>query len=145
MPSPTGSQEGTATDRLIRLLTMLPAPRHPDIFEVFWNLVAEEHRVDRSYVTGKIAVHLHKVAVEGDAGSASGLAKYALFFFGEPGPDLLSSIADEVDPGAPNSAPGRAWVEALQAAALEIIYEAQDQDDIRDDVVSWAHHFFDND
>lgn len=53
-----GITESKHTNRLIKLIMMLPAPDAEDTHAPFWDHVAEEHSVSRDYVTGKIAVHL---------------------------------------------------------------------------------------
>lgn len=118
-------------DRLIRLLMMLPAPGAPR-YQHFWGKVAEEHHVSSGYIRGNIAGPLHQILLTPETNQQiprKNLAKYTLFFFGEPSEDLTAAITGEIDPGSPTEAAGQLWVLQVRAAAFEVLVESSAADD----------------
>jgi hypothetical protein len=121
--------------RLIRLLTMLPRPGY-DTFEPFWQDVADAHEVGLDYVTEKISTYLGLVR-QGQRHGATGLASYALSFFGEADEGLAAAIATEIDRGSPNASAGRAWMAELRTAAFTVLYDAHTDTAAQEAVAAW--------
>ena len=65
------------------------------------------------------------------------LASYALFFFGQSSDELVRSITNEVDVGAPNDAAGQMWVQELRTVAFAVLEEALPEDRVHKAVASW--------
>ncbi|MBE2998705.1 hypothetical protein IDM40_08320 [Nocardiopsis sp. HNM0947] len=127
------------TNYLIKLLMMLPAPDSEEAFPMFWDSVAKEHGVSRSYVTGKISVHLKLLlGTEATILHRRQLASYALFFFGEASTALVRDITSEIDVGAPNTSAGQVWVQELRANAFAVIEESFSDDRVLEAVSSWV-------
>jgi len=131
--------DSACVNRLIRLLMMLPAPES-STYASFWDKVAQEHRVNRSYLSGNIAGPLHQILLtpeENQVIPRRNLAKYTLFFFGDPSNDLVEDITSEVDPGAPNKSAGQTWVEQVRLAAFDVLEETQTDAWIQESTESW--------
>lgn len=127
------------TDRLIRLLMMLPDPESPT-YLAFWEQVAQEHQVGVDYIKGNIAGPLHQLLLTPEKTPViprRNLAKYTLFFFGDPSDQLIAAVTDEIDPGAPNEAAGREWVRQVRAAAFEVTVQQQAPDRLRRSCTNW--------
>jgi len=121
----TNESDAPYIDRLIRLLMLLPDPESPQ-YRPFWEQVAEEHNASLSYIRGNIAGPLRQILLSPEKPQfipRNNLAKYTLFFFGEPSEDLVSAITSQIDPGAPNEAAGQLWVQQVRATAFEVLLE----------------------
>lgn len=129
------------TDRLIKLLMMLPSPYTEDTFAPFWDRVAQDlgSNTSTDYVTGKISVHL-RFLLGNDSPTVhrERLASYALFFFGQASDQLLRTIASEVNMGAPNDTAGRLWVQELRNTAFAVMEETFPQERVHEAIASWV-------
>lgn len=127
------------TNRLIKLLMMLPAPHTEDIFTPFWDQVAEDLGVRTDYVTGKVSLHLSLLlGTQDPVRHRERLATYALDFFGKASDQLVMSIATEVNRGAPDDTAGRVWVQELRTAAFAVMEDCFPQERVHEAVTSWV-------
>jgi len=137
MPTLTESEH---TNRLIRLLMMLPAPDREDEHNIFWQEVAEENQVSFDYVAGKIGAHLELVLLKHPTRGHPhhrGLASYALYFFGQSSAGLVSYISSCLDPGAPNDSVGQVWVQRLRECAFAVFEESTSPNRVHQASVEW--------
>lgn len=133
--------DSAATNRLIKLLMMLPAPHTEDTFTPFWDEVAQDIGSDIStdYVTGKISLHLTLLlGTQDPVRHRERLASYALDFFGQASDQLVMSIATEVNMGAPDDTAGQVWVQELRNAAFAVMEEVFPQERVHEAVSSWV-------
>lgn len=133
------------TNRLIRLLMMLPSPHTEDTFPPFWNKVAADLGPDTGvdYVTGKIATHLRmSLASDNPRLHHERLAAYALYFFGQASDALVKSIAVEVNAGAPDDTAGRLWVQELRTTAFAVMEESYPERRVHDSLASWVRFYY---
>lgn len=133
--------DSTHTNRLIRLLMMLPSPHTEDTFPHFWNKVATDISPDTGvdYVTGKIATHLRMSLSSDNPGlHHERLASYALYFFGQASDALVKNIAVEVNTGAPNDTAGQLWVQELRTTAFAVMEESVSEERVHDSLASWV-------
>lgn len=131
--------DSAPTNRLIKLLMMLPPPHAEDVFTPFWDQVAEDLGVRRDYVTGKISLHLRLLLDTQDpVRHRERLATYALDFFGQASDQLVTSIATEVNRGAPDDTAGRVWVQELRSAAFAVMEDCFPQERVHEAVASWV-------
>ncbi|WP_117198523.1 MULTISPECIES: hypothetical protein [unclassified Nocardiopsis] len=127
------------TNRLIRLLMMLPSPYTEDTYGPFWERVAEDLGTGTSYVTGKIAIHLKLLlGTENPNLHRRKLASYSLAFFGKASDKLVRSIATEVNMGAPDDTAGRLWVQELRTTAFAVMEETFPEERVHEAVASWV-------
>lgn len=133
--------DSAPTNRLIKLLMMLPPPHAEDSFAPFWDRVAQDvgSKTSPDYVTGKIALHLRFLLGEYDPEHhRERLAAYALYFFGQASDQLVMSIATKVNAGAPDDTAGRLWVQELRNAAFAVMEEAVPEERVHEAVTSWV-------
>jgi len=136
-----GITDSAHTNRLIKLLMMLPSPRTEDTYGPFWDRVAADIGPSTStgYVTGKIAVHLKLLlGEENPTLHRERLASYSLDFFGQASDKLVRSIATEVNTGAPDDTAGRLWVQELRATAFAVLEESFPEERVHEAVASWV-------
>ncbi|MFE7461752.1 hypothetical protein ACWFMI_23100 [Nocardiopsis terrae] len=131
--------DSESTNRLIKLLMMLPAPYAEDTFAPFWDRVAQDVQVQTTYVTEKISVHLRLLLREEDSvRHRERLASYALSFFGKASDQLIMSIACKVSTGASDETAGRLWVQELRNAAFAVMEESFPEERVHQAVASWS-------
>lgn len=131
--------ESAPTNRLIKLLMMLPSPHTEDTFGPFWGQVAQDIGTDADYVTDKISMHLRLLlGEENPLLHRERLASYSLQFFGQASDRLVRSIATEVNAGAPDDTAGRLWVQELRSAAFAVMEESFPQERVHEAVTSWV-------
>lgn len=133
--------DSASTNRLIKLLMMLPSPYNEDTFAPFWDRVAQDLGNDTTtdYVTGKISTHLRFLLGNNNPVlHRERLASYALFFFGQASDQLVRIIASEVNMGAPNDTAGCLWVQELRNAAFAVMEETFPQERVHEAVASWV-------